>query len=697
MKKKLINAVLILMIAIPVLFTAGANAATEVVTLISDNFNASALDGDLWETSSQTNAGIKDYGGALQIVNGDFATSVGWKGLRASANSNGIGNGLSGDYTLELTISRDMLPTQWLAVYIGMDDAAKRFNGMQDSDGARGSILVFNSATITHYVGQGVLATASSQVVALGDEDAKANAVSTFNIPELKQMKSDGTRYRLKFVAHFGEEAKYRRYNNKLDVYIAPEPEDMSTGEIDYGDKVATIYYVNVEGYFGFGSMSSGTATISDIKVTDAASGNVLYTPAGGLKTPTVEHIVGSGSSEYKNYEFRVWNTQSGQYSKNYYNGPLGVLLIKDGAEITTKQAVVTDNTRYSLYDVDFTLRAQDLTQGLNVIVAKSTGTAAAVKMETVDGNMLISFGSQSFTEELQGTNKFTLKVKNDGKIAVFINDVQKHTFSGLDIFGGRLGFKALGTDTAAEIDNYSITTYRTAEALTPSAAIDFSLKDGSGTPYLQPDLWYTGGNALKLKGYDEIAFINASSPSMFSTKKAYADYVLKFDITDITQHDPNNIIIFSFAKDEYHTDYKNSPSVIFVSRSYVNDKTEAMNIEALNGMSFTNNSSTARQPDNMFADFSGDTTHSAVNVIIVVQNNTVSIYYKYDDQPQSMLSVPRAVISGVETYGYLGITCGGKSNFSIKNFSIFNISADRSFIGSPSGELTSGDLSIFD
>ena len=45
------------------------------------------------------------------------------------------------------------------------------------------------------------------------------------------------------------------------------------------------------------------------------------------------------------------------------------------------------------------------------------------------------------------------------------------------------------------------------------------------------------------------------------------------------------------------------------------------------------------------------------------------------------MLSVPRAVVEDINTFGYIGICCNYNGNFAVSNFSITNLDPNRSFI----------------
>ena len=87
----------------------------------SDDFNASELNTENWTSSSAEDATVKDYGGAIQMVNGQFSPACNWLGLNRSESSDGVGDPLTADYILEMTVSRDCNPSDWFGLYIGLD------------------------------------------------------------------------------------------------------------------------------------------------------------------------------------------------------------------------------------------------------------------------------------------------------------------------------------------------------------------------------------------------------------------------------------------------------------------------------------------------------------------------------------------------------------------------------------------------
>ena len=622
----------------------------------------------------------------IQIKKGDFSTSVGWKGLRDVVDKTGNGNGLDSDYSLEVTVS--CVDTSWFAVYLGSQKSAQRFSSINEGNPA--SILVFAPTSLTHYVGQGMKATDSETVVAAGSAEAQEDAAKNKSVYAYNRLAFDGTRYCLKFDAHFGNETGDDRSQNYIDVYCVKEPNGRNKETfINYGNKLARVYYANVNGYFSFGSQNNGVATFSNIKVTDSKTNNVLYEPKGDLVEPLVEHIVGTGSAAYKDYEFRVWNTASGQYNDMITNGTVGYLNLKNNASIITKSSITPDSRLHSIYDVDLKLDIKELgSNSFEVILATDEQTQEAITITKKLGSKVIFADKNGNSVEYtvgSGIHDYSFDVKANKTVEAFIDGKLVGKFK-LNSVGGKVGLKSL-EGQEVNVNLFVLNTYEFRTSNASSVAADFTLKDpNDNKPYLAADELYISGNARRLSGYDEICFINAKRGSFLATRQPYAEYVVKFDLYDITQNDSANIITFSFAKDTYNADYDTCKTLIFVSREYKEDEFGFMvagktNCEALGGLKFTlpngDEKTSVKLDDNFFNDddfYFKENGKTALNVMFVVKNRTITLYYKFANEPESKLAIPRAVCYDVDTYGFFSIGAASTANFTVSNFSITNL-----------------------
>ena len=681
--KKLMKIVSLVLVVMLLVIPNPVDISAIKSTHIEDDFFGDEVNPEIWETNGD--ASLVNKGGAIQIKGGDFATSVGWKGLRDAVDSKGNGNGLSSDYSLEVTVSA--VNTSWFALYIGCYKAAQRFAAL--GEGNPGSVLVFSTSNITHYVGQGVKATDSATVVESGSDEAKADAAAHKSVYGFNSIKFDGTRYCIKLDAHFGTLTGDDRSQNYVDVYMVPEPANRAEDTvIEYGEKIARVYYANVAGYFSFGSMNSGVATFSDIKVTDTATNEVIYTPANNLEKPTVEHVVGSGSNEYKNYEFRVWNSTAGQYTSMITNGTVGYMQMKGDASLISKLTVNPDMNSYSLYDIEIKMNAINLgSQKLQFVLGSDEEGDAVISVSKVLGTKVKFEDYTGKTKDYvlsAGEHIYKFYIKANNTVEMYIDGTYVETFA-LEKLGGKPGIKT-ASGQEVTLTGYKLDTYLAQSSNAPSVSADFTVLDSEGKPYISNQEFYILGNARRLKGYNEINFINAKKGSFLATRNKYSEYVVKFDLYDVTQNDSNNIITFSFGKDAYNLTHSESKTLILVSRNYTEDEfgmpvAGKTNVEALTGLQFTNaggkTSTSIALNDNIFNDedfWNRTNGKEYMTIMFIVKDRTITMYYKFAGEPESVLSIPRAVCEDVDTYGYFSIGAASTANFTISNFSLINL-----------------------
>lgn len=635
-----------------------AAASTTGNSVIEEDFACESLDEDVWETEGE--AALRSYGNALTIRKGQFAQMIGWKGLRDdSLNENGIGNGLTGDYDLEFTVS--LLDTEWIGVYIGEVRPSIGFSDLSETD--YGSVIILSPGGIQHFIRQGVT---------YGSSQSWGSVKLT----------DDGTRYSIKLSARCGcgelaDGAAHDRLNHSVDVYIAETPR---YGNPVY-EKVCTLEGVNTEGYFGFGSINNISVYISDIRVTDT-SGNTLYEPADlSGEVSMIEYISATGSPQYHNYEWRVWQSGSTDLQEVFACGPFARVSFNGEGALTNKYALQENGDTYSQFDIEFLIDLQGLSAESFGLYFQKDGARTEVLrfLRSADGIILQdTFGGEAEIGSEIATVRLCFKL--DKKVDVYVGETYAATLN-VQTLDGCFGF-ASKAGQQIELIRYSCRTYTERSSTSDSFSIDFSLQDQSdGRPYVNPMEIVCIGNIRRYRGYNELAFNNAGSTTMVATRNAYSEYVVKFDIVDIVQGNENNILVFSFAKDDYDTTFKTVPTIIFVPRGVSGTTVGYANVESLNGLKFTqaNGSltSSVRMEKNIFNDPDlGNYTFSqiALNVMFVVKNRTITLYYKYSNEPESALAVPRAVCYDVDTYGHFSISGNNSANFSIRNLSLVNL-----------------------
>lgn len=623
------------------------------ISAVNDEFNAAALDSAVWTSSDEAKAGVRDYGGAIVLRDSDYAHAINWMGYERRADGS---DGVFESYSLEFILTRESSSGAWTSCYLGLENPDLRANTITNTDGTRGYMFVMNDGNAILYT--------------------KNNSVSTGAVP--MGMKADGTRYAIRLDATVREGE-----SDVLTVYCVKAPDD--TDAVDYGEPKGTITGndavgdLDLTGYFGFGCLMTKTekTTISKIRLTE---GEKVWTPQNDLKTLDIDHIYGSQPSDTTK-EFRCWNSYKDAVSDKYTNGPVGKLRVKEGGSVYSVEELETDASLISLLSMNFKMRITEAGEGCDVVFGKTGDAESVVRFTVADGKIRSAIGD-SFLDtgvDASGEHTVTLDVKSGGKVLLSIDGTSKGTISGADSFSGKIGFEAnAGADF--EVDDLSVVYYRNRSSSEADMSIDFSIKNSRGNTYIDSAEWYTSGNALLTK-YDEISFVNANPDSVFSSRKAYSDYVFKFDLFDVGQGDGGcNWIGISFAKSAYEGDWTTAPTIMFAPRG--SGDGIFTNLETQSGARF-NTGENMRCTHNIFTEMGTDSTHKKLNVVLEVCNRSVKLYFKYDDQPESELAVPKAVIEDVDTYGFVGINCNYGGNFAIGNVSLRNLNPDRSFIAS--------------
>jgi hypothetical protein len=293
---KLILFALILLLS-SLLFAGETSAAPGKQTVINDTFNSAALDENAWiKYGDETKVELADYGGALQMYNGLFARACVWMGIGTTAAK--AGAGMAGGYTMELVFSLDCNPGDWLGIYVGLSTTDLNFQTIRGGmEGNAGNIITIDNSKFANYSDNGML---------VGD------------IVE-KTMKNDGTPYKLKL--EFVKEASYAA--SYADIYLA----DYNPDEQQPYVKLGTLAGISVDGYFGFGSASSGQVTVSGLKISQ--DGRTVYEP--DLKEDILDFIYGSRPLDAAK-QFRIWNSFDGEYKYMFKTGQVSALKIQGGA-----------------------------------------------------------------------------------------------------------------------------------------------------------------------------------------------------------------------------------------------------------------------------------------------------------------------------------------------------------------------------
>ena len=180
---------------------------------------------------------------------------------------------------------------------------------------------------------------------------------------------------------------------------------------------------------------------------------------------------------------------------------------------------------------------------------------------------------------------------------------------------------------------------------------------------YLDETVWLRSGSGVSLGDYGDncLNFINAIGNVLFGPRRQqYSDVIIRFDVrataTGTALEDYCGIGI-TVGRDYALAGYQEGTYMVLGSYG---------GTTWVRGSGMTDTQSTGM---NIFAD-----STTWYNVMFIVSDNSISLYYKAADDPISELGICRGRIEGVNTYGYAAITCTTADN-KANNFSITNVS----------------------
>ncbi|GHU99000.1 hypothetical protein FACS1894211_03670 [Clostridia bacterium] len=644
-----------------------ADAVSVRSAVFSDDFKAATLDSSKWSASDGVT--LNDLGGALQMRAGQFQSVAAWMGNNVGAN--GKGTPLSGNYTLECVVTMKSAPGEWMAIYSGMSSCDLNFQTIKgDVAGATGNVLIITESTIKNYTDN-----ASRQ---LGD---------TLNV----SFKKDRTPYKLKIDYHKG--ASYA--DNYADVYSAVyNPYDQGAyvklGTLSGG--------IAIDGYFGFGSMSTaGVYTVSQLKITQGAA-TVFQSE---FRANVIDFIYGSQPTDTTK-AFRVWCTYANQFAEMYTTGVQQSVRLESAAatdaRLTAKTAIAEDANVVKTFDITADIKLADLdagkayvafglTEGVPKAVLEFTDDGTATTLSLRSGEGLGQTDSHKLSSSLVGQNFRTYNLAGEiGGLSVTVNGERVAVLTSASPLGGAFAFGASG-GAKAEVTDFSLFVNGYTADAAQSRAIDFSVKNDDGLVAVSTENWYITGNAMPTTLKDAstqnntgaLLFAGANPGSYFGPREKYGDFVLKFDLLNISQGAIGGNSLCSWigvtlGRATRDADPLTSATIMF--SPYVETDANAvktMSLKSLN-MLMEDGSVGKDMPENFFQDGKSDASKTRVNVVIIARGGRVEVFYKYASQPDSVLNAPKAVFAGVNTEGYLAICCNYGGNFAVTNFSVTNI-----------------------
>lgn len=640
-------------------FSKKADAAFMENTAINENFNVRQLNEDRWENN-----------GAKLVAS---ETSMRFTPIEYLWTS----HLLLSNYTISESVEIDIdLSTStasgWFGFSFGAPYETSRF---PDSKAA----LIFYHMNPGNTVG-GVLERSENSAL-YGAE--QLNNSPFRSVDEHKTLKM--------FVELFPETGESSLY---FDIYNEDGSVLYSHGEDIYN------FDVLLTGHFGMNTCFKNV-TFYSFAMKKMSDGEVIY--SDDFSTSEISYL-SSGDG--------VWKTSS--FTKDeVIISPQGMVGFSANSSLTLKSPIhnplnLDIDVVYKI-TLDINYAQMDFSSIVGIEIGKETKNAKSVFVglrRNAIGYSFVAFDKDDnilkevTTSYDEFVTSISLKVHNSGLVE-FYNSTLGLSIEVDNLFGYvSLGSKGDGTDNKiALVDNFVLETGSYVNRAAPDVATNFNgtkdeeffgdiIKD-----FYVPTTEWRMTSDIGLPNYNDdyegeeeqngyIQFNASNGQTFFGSKNIYYEYVVKFDIEIITSVD-NLMNTCGFGLQVgmqkfggYFENYQ-SLSLTIARNDALN--TVKSKIEAQNG-EFTNPAFDPYCKDadnndvNLFAP--DDEGHNAkFNVIYVVRNNIVSMYFKNQNEPEEALAKPRAEmrVKG-NTDGYCGIVGKEGLTFRVDNYSVTNL-----------------------
>lgn len=663
----------------------------------SDNFNSGSFD-SVWAVNGATNG--KDYN-ALSLINWDL-----WQ---PSVNLTTMPVEAGNDHAT-LTFDVNYIGGQWFGLCLGLPTFQSRFHL------ANCAIIMYGPEYNKTWleiqsVGKELSGTATDKA------GVKSYGKSVFNA------KNTITTIQVDCYP-----------NGKIEVFSANKGETLTqiavwSPDITIGDndnrvldtKNGGILQENgfKDGYIGFAGMGSTSADILNFKY--EKDGVLMYR----------DDFTTSKLAQ----EWRVSYNYTG--TDHTRIGPSGYLELGAGNTVCYGNPIRINDLSDELFEMNFKLKFKQMSAGSLFEIAlgmdnvsSNIAEADAIGIERTYSEYIFYYrkdGEKHYnyndTWELNSFKNneyynFQLAGKHDDKLSVSFNGITVNTtipFQGYFAFAG-----ISASELTLCVDDFSIYGYNYYLSQAKNTAINFEGTKSEYDPetdytyhsyYVCNGDYYVGKNVSHLlykedkDGYrltknDKLSFssnINdVSSSAVFTARQKYTDCIVRFDIqmNETSANNPTNARIgIGFGLPSVYLYPVNYKYVFF--QKCANDT----KIGGRGGMmpvadGCTENIEDASANGYLTCSYDlWDSTSKTYNVMVVMENGNVKLYYKRSNQPDSMMSICRAEFEGASAYGYVSVFSYDGASFYLNNFSVTNIDSRKANDGTFDGYGFEGQL----
>lgn len=325
----------------------------------------------------------------------------------------------------------------------------------------------------------------------------------------------------------------------------------------------------------------------------------------------------------------------------------------------------------------------EEASDRVNFIGVEKRGTEEYLFSLVKKGNAL-ERSSAVFNLKEDEIYKLSLSAYADNRVKVSV-DENEFTFYNVETEGLCAVAALGGAEARFSADNfsYSYFTYKGSEA--SDSAINFKgiKEDESGLSYyVNEKEWYIGSQ-VTLPMYniyfksEKLVFAGCTEFSCFGPKKKYADFTVQFNVKIESGQSNSAAFGLAFGKSSFSSNISVTKAVGFMCNGYeklnptdeepiVQTTIQALNLEGANSASYCR----IRNGEEIVDMWDGRT----YNVMFIVKNRMVGVYFKEESEPIEKLAICRAEYSGIDTFGYVSVFGRNGISFELTEFKITNL-----------------------
>lgn len=279
---------------------------------------------------------------------------------------------------------------------------------------------------------------------------------------------------------------------------------------------------------------------------------------------------------------------------------------------------------------------------------------------------------------------KLTLSAYADSRVKVAIGE-NEFTFYTVETDGLCAVASLGGANAEFSADNFSYSYFTYKGSSATDSAINFKgiKEDESGLSYyVNEKEWYIGSQ-VTLPMYniyfksEKLVFAGCTEFSCFGPKKKYADFTVQFNVKIESGQSNSAAFGLAFGKSSFSSNISVTKAVGFMCNGYekldpadeeptVQTTIQALNLEGANSASYCR----IRNGEEIVDMWDGRT----YNVMFIVKNRTVKVYFKEENEPIEKLAICRAEYGGVDTYGYVSVFGRNGISFELTELKITNL-----------------------